>query len=111
MADLVSILLCVVLPVSVAIVVLYKLLYGTDEIKRHAQAVRRRWQYRRYLRSGAWQALRKQVLRRAGWRCEDCSKRGPLDVHHLTYERFGHERLSDLTALCRECHTQRHQRR
>lgn len=111
MADLVSVLLCVVLPVSVAIAALYRLLYSPNEIKRHARSIVWRWQYRRYLRSDAWQKLRKQVLRRAGWRCEECRAYRPLDIHHLTYERFSHERLDDLTALCRECHKQKHQRR
>ena len=30
------------------------------------------------------------------------------DVHHLTYERLGKERLDDLQALCRKCHEQKH---
>ena len=53
---------------------------------------------------------RKQVLRRAGWRCETCGRRAPLDVHHLTYERFGNELLGDLRALCRECHDEAHRK-
>ena len=28
-------------------------------------------------------------------------------VHHLTYERIGKERLDDLQALCRKCHEQK----
>ncbi len=31
-----------------------------------------------------------------------------LDIHHRTYERFGHEHLSDLETLCRHCHRMRH---
>lgn len=27
-----------------------------------------------------------------------------LDVHHLTYDRFGREELDDLVLLCRDCH-------
>jgi hypothetical protein len=33
-----------------------------------------------------------------------------LDVHHLTYVRFGHERLEDLLTLCRPCHDAAHDR-
>lgn len=31
-----------------------------------------------------------------------------LDVHHLTYERFGKELLADLQILCRKCHDEVH---
>ena len=41
-----------------------------------------------------------------------CEKDGctneATDVHHLTYERIGKERLDDLQALCRKCHKQQH---
>lgn len=60
--------------------------------------------YHAYLASDAWQRKRRAVLRRAGYRCERCGWAGPLDIHHLTYARFGNEELSDLKALCRECH-------
>ena len=61
-------------------------------------------QYHTYLASDAWQRKRYAVLRRAGYRCERCGWAGPLDVHHLTYARFGREDLGDLRALCRSCH-------
>ena len=60
--------------------------------------------YHAHLRSDAWQRTRKAVLRRAGYRCERCRRAVPLDVHHTSYDRFGHERLDDLRALCRDCH-------
>jgi len=31
-----------------------------------------------------------------------------LDVHHLLYDRLGHEKLSDLIVLCRLCHNAFH---
>ncbi len=61
-------------------------------------------QYLQYLASEDWQRKRKAVLRRAGYRCERCRKAKPLDIHHLTYARFGNEDLEDLRALCRDCH-------
>ena len=33
-----------------------------------------------------------------------------LEVHHLTYERAGHERLEDLQTLCHLCHCREHGR-
>ncbi len=60
--------------------------------------------YHAYLASEDWQRMRKAVLRRAGYRCERCGAAKPLDVHHLSYERFGHEDMTDLRALCRDCH-------
>lgn len=60
--------------------------------------------YHAYLASDAWQRKRKAVLRRAKYRCERCHQAKPLDVHHLSYARFGHEDMADLRALCRDCH-------
>jgi hypothetical protein len=35
----------------------------------------------------------------------DCWGTEHLEVHHLTYDRFGgNERLEDLQTLCRDCH-------
>lgn len=100
--------LCLAVPLLAMLVALYALLYDRHEIQRMLSGPWRRYRYRRYLRSPHWQALRKQVLRRAGWRCECCGRRGPLDVHHLTYERFGRESMGDLQALCRDCHDEAH---
>ena len=107
--------LCLALPLLGMLALLYTLLYAQSEMVRHWRALRwwlggplRRWRYRRYLRSERWRMLRKQVLRRAGWRCECCGRCGPLDVHHLTYERFGRESMGDLQALCRDCHDEAH---
>lgn len=60
--------------------------------------------YQRYLESADWQRLRQLVFERAGGKCEGCRERPPAEVHHLTYERVGHEMLFDLVAVCRPCH-------
>ena len=65
--------------------------------------------YLRYLRSPEWQARRRAVWSRAKGRCERCGAPG-RDVHHLTYERVGAERLDDLRLLCRRCHCLAHRR-
>jgi hypothetical protein len=64
--------------------------------------------YGRYLRSEAWAGRRAQVLERARGRCERCGEGAPVEVHHLTYARLGHERLEDLAALCADCHRGAH---
>ena len=74
---------------------------------------RRRAEYKRYMRSDAWAAIRDVKLSIAGYRCEECNAEGPiLDVHHLTYDRFGgDERMTDLQVLCRPCHNKAHGRK
>jgi hypothetical protein len=63
--------------------------------------------YRSYLRSGHWMALRSAYLARFGAGCQVCG-RSPMDIHHRTYRRLGAEPLTDLVGLCRECHQAAH---
>ena len=107
--DILSI-LCLMLPLGLMCVAIYCLLYSRSEILNHFRGVYRRWKYRRYLRSPHWQALRKKILKRADYKCEKCRRHVPLDVHHLTYARRGHEDMADLQALCRSCHQKAHGR-
>lgn len=83
---------------------------GIEE-RRAAQHTQRRERdlgrmtYATYLKTYHWQSLRAEKLRAAGWKCERCgSGRGPLNVHHLTYDRRGDEDLADLAVLCEPCH-------
>ena len=63
--------------------------------------------YRAYLRSRTWK-VRAARAKRWGY-CQRCGAESPtLDAHHVTYERLGAERPSDLIALCRSCHQQIH---
>lgn len=88
----------------------------------------RRWYYRNiYLRSWHWRAFRLKALEAAEWECEypGCNTTDThhpaigkkirtstdkvfciesLDVHHLTYENLWHEKLKDVTVLCRRHH-------
>lgn len=64
--------------------------------------------YERYLHSPAWKAKRLDALDRAGHRCAGCTATDALQVHHLTYERLGFERLTDLMVLCEQCHALEH---
>lgn len=61
-----------------------------------------------YLRSRHWRTLRREKIADVGYKCQRCKTRERLDVHHLTYSRLGHERLSDLKVLCRACHQKEH---
>lgn len=98
-----------ILALLLVLAVVGRLLEQRARQRRREARKQRQREYRDYLRSEHWQRTRAQVLERAEGFCEDCGLRGNLDVHHLTYKRKGHERLSDLRAICRCCHTERHQ--
>ncbi len=77
------------------------LIYGTPE---WYQA------YQKYIHSPEWGKKRWLVIARAnqnGGFCERCNQRpadGNFAVHHLSYENFMNEPLSDLLAICKPCH-------
>jgi 5-methylcytosine-specific restriction endonuclease McrA len=73
-----------------------------------ARLWRRRVFYLEYLNSDAWRSIRAQVIHRDRGRCR-CGADGS-DVHHLTYQNLGNEKLEDLILLCRECHQTEHGR-
>ena len=90
-------------------------------MKKKATAVRRRRARRRSPRSRQW--YRTQYLNSEHWRqfrhewwqrhphasCAVCAgTRHPMDLHHLTYCRLGHERDSDVVAVHRRCHARIH---
>lgn len=64
--------------------------------------------YVAYLLSDHWGRVRAKAIKRAGGRCSICNAKGPLQVHHRTYERLGEERDNDVIALCRKCHARVH---
>lgn len=63
--------------------------------------------YGEYLASREWAVLKEAVRKRSGDMCE---RNRPVhqapyqSTHHLTYERIGHELLTDLQAVCTPCH-------
>ncbi len=64
-------------------------------------------QYESYMASVEWKQRRQRAIELAGYCCERCGATAwdkRLEVHHLTYERMGHEKDADLMALCPECH-------
>ena len=60
--------------------------------------------YKQYLASREWRVKRNEVIELNNGICERCASRPIQDIHHLTYERIGQERISDLMGVCRPCH-------
>lgn len=65
--------------------------------------------YQEYIKSHWWKALRSRIFKKRGRKCEVCRATKCLQLHHLTYERMGRERESDLKILCRDCHKLTHE--
>lgn len=62
------------------------------------------------LDSEQWEVLRKEVLRRDGYRCGNCNAENMrLDVHHIVpVSAGGSNRLTNLKTLCFDCHCKIH---
>ena len=67
--------------------------------------------YAEYIRSEAWQEVRRRFwASRLPKECYCCGREdGPKDLHHRTYKNLGNERLMDLVPLCRSCHMRVHE--
>jgi len=58
------------------------------------------------LRLGAvsYESLRQQVLRRDGWRCQECGTMSNLEVHHKLFRSHsGDDSEENLITLCAAC--------
>ena len=56
-------------------------------------------------------SIRNQVLKRDGWRCQECGSANNLQVHHLkSRSRLGSHTMTNLITLCAPCHGKRHRR-
>ncbi len=60
------------------------------------------------MQSDKWRKKRKDRIKLSGGKCQKCDSNKNLQVHHKTYEKFGHEDLRDLATLCRDCHESVH---
>lgn len=67
--------------------------------------------YSEYLSSAHWLDFRSRFYRSKVYKgcCWACGKTGKTQLHHLTYKRLGHERISDVVALCDYCHSLSHE--
>ena len=53
----------------------------------------------------AYQKLCLEVLKRDGWRCQQCGSQTNLQVHHIHSRSQGGDDLeTNLITLCSECH-------
>lgn len=64
--------------------------------------------YDKYLASRHWHELRGKVLVLSDSTCARCGGVA-TQVHHITYERLGRERLEDLEPICSNCHRGEHE--
>lgn len=60
-------------------------------------------EYDKYIHSSEWRSKANQRLGIDGHICQVCGNEA-TEVHHLTYDRFRSEEMSDLVSLCRKCH-------
>lgn len=95
---------------ELAIVVAIAVLLAIRQRNLRARATRRGHsiEYEAYLASPLWAARRRRWIRQAHGRCQNCRSRRRLTVHHVTYERLGHELDNDVVVLCWPCHEQLH---
>lgn len=81
--------------------------------RRYRLTPRQQWYRQTYLQSPYWRHYRS-----AWWQthpnaaCARCGRRNrPMDLHHLTYRRLGHEQPGDVVPLHRACHQAVHHRK
>ena len=60
--------------------------------------------YHRHLASREWALLKQKRQGDTLGVCERCHLLPMRDLHHLTYERLGHERDEDVLGVCGPCH-------
>jgi 5-methylcytosine-specific restriction endonuclease McrA len=57
----------------------------------------------------SYEALRQEVLRRDGWRCQSCGTMSNLEVHHKQFRSHsGEDSDVNLITLCGSCHARIH---
>jgi hypothetical protein len=66
--------------------------------------------YKQYLKSDKWKAIRNKILEKFNGTCVVCDAQTQVDVHHKTYKNIGHENEDDLIVLCRTCHAKFHEK-
>src|SRR5260370_16594729 len=85
-----------------------------EEVRDHTPELTmqfRQKQPRLRLNPAEYDSLRKQVLDRDGWKCQDCGSSNDLHVHHLRpRSKLGHDAPENLITLCSSCHRRQHWR-
>lgn len=65
----------------------------------------RRMRYEEYLATPGWRQRRQQALRHYRNRCMICGLPGAEEVHHVTYQHLGNERMHELAPMHSTCHS------
>jgi 5-methylcytosine-specific restriction endonuclease McrA len=61
------------------------------------------------LNPDSYRKVRSDVLRRDGWRCQNCGTSQCLQVHHIrSRSALGDDAAENLITLCAACHRQVH---
>src|SRR4051812_8561644 len=79
------------------------------DVSEEATAAYRAMRYEDFLLTDYWSAIRDHLVSIVA-KCQMCSARARLRVHHNTYDNHGaeHLHLEDLTVICERCHTYFH---
>ncbi len=72
--------------------------HGASKSPEHSE------EYRRHMASQEWKAFLKRLKEFWGGKCSICNSSDHLQGHHRTYERLGHEQLTDCILACKKCH-------
>jgi len=67
-------------------------------------------EYTEYLNTNHWKTIRRIKLEQSDYKCQICSDKNKLNVHHNSYDNLTKEPLCDLCVLCETCHTLFHDR-
>lgn len=64
--------------------------------------------YDDYINSDKWQRRRANRMAIDNNECKLCFSKAKLHVHHITYDNFGNEPMSELITVCKSCHEKIH---
>ena len=69
--------------------------------------------YKDFLNSNHWQAMRSKILKRDNNHCRICIHKIATQVHHLFYstKHWQAERLFNLISICKDCHIKYHKQK
>ena len=67
-----------------------------------------RMTYLDYLKTPWWKKTAREAIIRAGKKCQLCSSKYRLEVHHNSYDHLGCEPPEDIVVLCHKHHSTFH---